>query len=98
MIRPLIWMGVGAYAALWGRRKAIKTAERYVPKAVADRATASVKGFIGDVARAREEAKQAMTTRERELREGIARDATDSNDARNSPTSGPGADAVNHDR
>lgn len=33
MIRRAVWMAVGAIVALWGRRHAIDTAERYVPLA-----------------------------------------------------------------
>ena len=63
MFRRLFWMGFGAFLALWGRRKAVQTVDRYVPKVVVEKTADSVKALVGQVAAAQEEAKAAIRSR-----------------------------------
>jgi hypothetical protein len=85
MFRRLFWIGFGAFLALWGRRKAVQTVDRYVPKVVVEKTAASMKTLVGQVAAAQEEAKTALRNRRASSADsGSDTDAADSTDSSDS--------------
>lgn len=62
-MKRLFWMGLGAALALWGRRKTKQTVDKYVPPVVVDKVGSSVKGFVGEVAKAQGEARRYLAER-----------------------------------
>ena len=72
MFKRIFWMGtgmaVGASGAFWAKHKVEQAVERYLPEQVADRAASSARDLGRTVRAAASEGREAMRTREQELR------------------------------
>lgn len=70
-MRRLFWMATGAAGALYGRRKVVRAAQRYVPRSVMDRASQrtqeAAREATSRLRSIRDEARAAMRSTEEDL-------------------------------